>query len=100
MALASGLLGFAERFAEQTADRPRRLAAGPLAHPKALVGSALGVVGEPRHEEAEDQQQDADPYYYSDDHLAPLWVEATESFRPRPPVDIFFNTPLAIGKPL
>jgi hypothetical protein len=100
VALAGSALGFAERFAEQAADRPGRLAAGALTQPEALVGSALGVVGEARHQETEDQQQDADPYHYSDDHLASPSVEAIESFRPRSPVDIFFNTPLTIGKPL
>jgi hypothetical protein len=69
VALVGGALGFAERFAEEAADRAGGFAAGPLAEAEALVGSALRVVGEAGDQESQNQQQDADTDYDSDHHF-------------------------------
>src|SRR5206468_4280838 len=70
VALVGSVLRFAERLAEQAANRARRLATGPLPHREALVAAAAGVVGEGGDEEAQDRQQDAGSDYDSDQHLA------------------------------
>src|SRR3954469_25823883 len=72
VAFVGGTLGFAERFAQQAADRPRCLAAGALPYREALVAAAAGVVGEGWNEKAQNRQQDADSDYSSDQHVAPL----------------------------
>src|SRR4051794_13221809 len=71
VALVGGTLGFAERLAQQAADRAGGLAARPLPRREALVAAAAGVVGEAWDEEAQDRQQDADSDYDSDQHVFP-----------------------------
>src|SRR5690348_12167300 len=68
MALVGGLLRLAEGFAEQAADRPGSLAAAAPGEREALVAAATGVVGEPRHEEAEDREDDAEGDDAGDQH--------------------------------
>src|SRR4029077_19426191 len=68
VALVARLAGFAERLAQQGTDRAGGLAAGALTEAEAFVRAALCVVGEPWHEEAEDQEQHTDSYYDSDNH--------------------------------
>ena len=81
-ALRDGLLRAVERLAGEAAELAGGLARGAAGRAEDLLAAALGMAREARHEEREDQDEDAEACDAGDDHVSALPARAGAESRP------------------